>query len=406
MEYGSWWRPETDNSCDSMFRMLLTTKFWARSLFFLPILAGLLAGCGKLKLNPYSLDTRVVPLNFNTPISFDDFIYDPHLRRVIIPAGETGQIVLIDPKDMNIQLISGFSQQVDPANPVVGATAVAVTGGFLYGVDQATNTIKTIVLSTNKLVGSTPLKASGDYIRYVSATGELWVTEKGLNQIEIFSISEDSPPSLQSTGIIPIPNGPDGLIIDDARGLAFTNRPNQSLTDVIQVMTHTVIGQWGNGCSSAKGMAVDENDGYLFVACNEGKLVVMDINNDGYQITSQNYGGDLDFVAYNPKLHHVYLPSSASGILAIFQLQSSLITPQSLQKNSLGKTPVFTSTTNPGSSPTPAVKTSLLLLGTADTAIKSKCVTADDFNNIWVCDPNNGQIFFIHDTFPDHDPTP
>ena len=174
--------------------------------------------------------------------------------------------------------------------------------------------IKTIDLSTNNVVGSIPLQAAPGYIRYVSATSELWVTEKDLNQIEIFSVSEDNPPTLQSTGNISVPNGPEALIIDDQRGLAFTNRPNQSLTDVIQVMTHTVIAHWGNGCSSARGMAVDENEGYLFVACEEGKLVVMDINNDGYQITSQNYGGELDFVAYNPNLHHVYLPSSASGI--------------------------------------------------------------------------------------------
>ena len=386
--------------------MLLTTKNWARSLIIILILTGLLSGCGSLKLNPYSLDTKVVPLHFNIPISFDDFIYDSHLRRVIIPAGETGKVALIDPKNMNVQLISGFSQQVDPANPIVGTSAVAVAGGFLFGLDQETKTIKTIDLSANNVVGSIPLKAAADCIRYISATGELWVTEKDLNQIEIFSVSEDNPPTLQSTGNISVPNGPEGLIIDDARGLAFTNRPNQSLTDVIQVMTHTVIGQWGNGCSSAKGMAVDENEGYLFVACNEGKLVVMDINNDGYQITSQNYGGELDFVAYNPKLHHVYLPSSASGIVAIFQLQTLLITPQPINTNSPGTTPTVSPTVNPGVTPTPDFKISLLLLGTADTAIKSKCVTADDFNNIWVCDPNNGQVFVIHDTFPDNGPIP
>jgi DNA-binding beta-propeller fold protein YncE len=278
-------------------------------------------------------------------------------------------------------LISGFSQQVDPADPVVGATAVAAAGGFLFGLDQQTKTIKTVDLGTNTVVGSTPLKAAAETIRYVSATGELWVTEKDLNQIEIFSVSTDNPPALQSTGNIPVPNGPEALIVDDSRGLAFTNRSKQSLTDVIQVMTHKVIAQWGNGCSSARGMAVDKDEGYLFVACGEGKLVVMDINNDGYQITSQNYGGELDSVAYNPELHHVYLPSSASGIVAIFQLQTS-------------------------AAPAPDFKASLLLLGTADTAIQSKCVTADDFNNIWVCDPNHGQVFVIHDTFPDNGSIP
>jgi hypothetical protein len=132
-------------------------------------------------------------------------------------------------------------------------------------------------------------------------------------------------------------------------------------------------------------MAVDENEGYLFVACGEGKIVVMDINKDGDQITSQNYGGNLDFVAYNPKLHHIYLPSSVSGILAIFQLQT------------LPATPIAP----PAAPPTSDFKTSLLLIGTADTATNANCVTADNDNNIWVCNPNNGQVFVIHDTFPD-----
>ncbi len=227
----------------------------------------------------------------------------------------------------------------------------------------------------------------------------MWVTEKGLHQIEIFSVSTDGSPEPESTGTISVPNGPEALIIDDQRGLAFTNRPDQSLTDVIQVMTHSVIAQWGSWCSSAKGMAVDENEGYLFVACEEGKLVMMDINNDGYQITSQNYGGELDFVAYNPNLHHVYLPSSASGVVAIFQLQKLPVNPGPTDA------PVITPQVNPaaasGAAQSPDFKTSLLLLGTADTDINAKCVTTDQNNNIWVCDPNNGQVFIIHDEFPD-----
>jgi DNA-binding beta-propeller fold protein YncE len=385
MGSGSWWRPEMA----------------ARSLVIILVLAGMLAGCASLKLNPYSLETRVVQLPFNMPVSFDDFIYDSHLHRVIIPAGKTGQVALIDPTNFQVQLIPGFSQKVDSADPVVGTSAVAVAGGFLFGLDQATHTIKTIDLGTDNVVGSIPLQAAPEYIRYISATGELWVTEKKINQIEVFSVSEDNPPTLQSTGKISVPNGPESLIIDDARGLAFTNRPNQSLTDVIQVMTHSVIAQWGNGCSSARGMAIDENEGYLFVACEEGKLVVMDINNDGYQITSQNYGGELKFVAYNPKLHHVYLPSSASGLVAIFQLQTLSVTPEPTDTQLPGKTPPVSPTTTPGVMPAPEIKTSLLLSGTADTDVKAKCVTTDEYDNIWVCDPNNGQVFVIHDAFPD-----
>ncbi len=341
---------------------------WAGSAFLFLVLAGLLTACSGLKLNPSNLTTQIAPLPFKSPVSFDDLTYDSQLRRVIIPAAETGQVALIDPANLQVQLISGFSQQVDSARPTIGASSAVVVGGFLYGLDQETKSIKTIRLSTGSVISSTYVQAAPDYIRFVSATNELWVTEKGLHQIEIFSVSEDDPPLLKSTGVISIPNGPEGLAIDDLRGLAFTNRPDQSLTDVIQVMTHSVIAQWGSGCSSARGMAVDENDGYLFIACEEGKLVEMDINNDGFQVASQNFGGNLDAVAYNPRLHHVYLPSSVSGVVAIFQLQQ---------------------------------KTSLRLLGTADTDINARCVAADDANNIWVCDPNNGQIFIIQDEFPD-----
>ena len=374
---------------------------WARSAIIILALIGPLTACSSLKLNPYNLTSRIAPLPFNIPISFDDIVYDAHLRRVIIPAGETGQVALIDPTNLQVQLLSGFSRQVDPANPVIGASAVAVAGNFLYGLDQESKSIKTIELSSGNLVASTPLQAAAEYIRFISATNELWVTEKELNQIEIFSISGDDPPVPISTGVISVPNGPEALIIDDQRGLAFTNRPNQSLTDVIQVMTHRVIAQWGNGCASAKGMAIDEKDGYLFVACEEGKLVLMDINNDGYQITSQNYGGELDSVVYNPNLHHVYLPSSASGVVAIFQLQRLLVTPEPIHTNASGATPVVSLTAIQGLTPTPDLKTSIFLLGTADTNLKAKCVTTDETNGIWVCDPQNGHIFVIHDTFPD-----
>jgi hypothetical protein len=368
-------------------------SIWARCAINLLVLIGLLPACSSLKLNPNNLNTQIAPLPFKIPISFNDFTYDSQLRRVIIPAGETGQVALIDPTNMQVQLISGFSRQIDSANPMIGASSVAVAGGFLYGLDQETMSIKTIRLSTGELIASTHLQAAADYIRFVSATNELWVTEKGLQQIEIFSVSGGDPPVPESSGTISVPNGPDALIIDDQRGLAFTNRPNQSLTDVIQVMTHTVIAQWGNGCSSARGMAIDENEGYLFVACQEGKLVLMDINNDGYQMTSQNFGGGLDFVAYNPNLHHVYLPSSASGLVAMFQLQKLLVNPETID---MPGTPRVSPT-----AASPDFKISLLLLGTADTDINAKCVTTDENNNIWVCDPKNGQVFIIHDEFSD-----
>ena len=367
------------------------------------VLAAMSSGCTGLKLNPRNLDTRTVPLpkEFDIPISYDDFIYDAELNRVIAPAGETGEVALIDPKTMNVRLLGGFSRQTDAATPIIGTSSVAIARGFLFGLDQYTQSIKTVDLRTGKVVASTPIQGAPDYIRYVSASRELWVTEKALEQIEVFSMSDDTPPKLTASDPISIPNGPEALIIDDASGLAFTNRPKQALTDVIQVMTHHVIDHWGNGCSQARGMAVDDAAGLLFVACREGKVVVMDIHNHGFQVANQNYGAKLDFVAYNPHLHHVYLPSNASGIVAIFQLQVVLTTA-----TPAGPNPASTGTPSAPSLPSatslgPTTNFSLAWLGSADTAIGSKCVTTDNDDNIWVCDPNGGRILAIHDTLPD-----
>src|SRR5512146_2340867 len=106
---------------------------WARNAILVLVLAGILTACSGLKLNPYNLTTRIAPLPFNVPISFDDFTYDSQIHRVIIPAGETGQVALVDPANMQVQLISGFSRQGDSANPIIGSTSAVVVGGVLYG---------------------------------------------------------------------------------------------------------------------------------------------------------------------------------------------------------------------------------------------------------------------------------
>src|SRR5512146_3156697 len=137
---------------------------FAGNVVLILVLAGLLTACSGLKLNPFNLTTQIAPLPFKGPVSFDDLTYDSQLRRVIIPAAETGQVALIDPANLQVQLISGFSQQVDVARPTIGASSAVVVGGFLYGLDQEPMSIKTIWLSTGSIISSTHVQAAPDYI--------------------------------------------------------------------------------------------------------------------------------------------------------------------------------------------------------------------------------------------------
>ena len=368
----------------------------------LATLIWLLAGCGvRFNLNPTSLETQIykLPVSAKT-ISFDDFTYDPQVRRVIIPARETGDLALIDPITMKTLLIPGFSQQSSPDNPMIGATSATAVNGLIFVLDKSGLKIHIVDPQAGKIVGSAPVLVAPDLIRYVPITRELWVTEKASEQIEIFKLSPADRPSLQSTGVLSVTNGPEALLIDNTRGVAYTNQPMMGLTAVIDLATHRIISEWGNGCSKARSMALDEEHGYLFVACNEGKLVMIDVIHGGLQITSQTYGGGLDFVAYNPRLGHIYLPSGKSAVLAIFAVSQSTSTPAPTNTSLPGATPTISPRETPGPTPTPNIKIALVRLGTADTALNAKCVISDDFNNVWLCDPDHGQLLLVHDTFP------
>ena len=366
-------------------------RFWVKVF----LSAAILAGCS-FRLNPSSLPTRVIELPFEqTNLSFDELSYDAGLDRVIIPAAETGTLALINPTTEEIQLIQGFSKQITSTDRIVGTTSAISVQKIIYALDRAARKIYIIDPGTRKIINAADLEAEPEYLRFVSATNEIWVTEPALEQIEVFRLKSGSPPSLEKTQVIPVANGPEALLIDQSRGLAYTNQPEVGTTVVIQVMTHNIIDTWGNGCSKARGLALDPDRGLLFVVCNEGKLVLMDTNQDGLQITSQNYGGDLNFVVYNPTLSHVYLPSAASAVVAIFAVVDA-------------PSPTSATPANPGAAggeetrltPVPTPGVSLVRLGTADTALNASCITVDNQNNLWICDPENAQMIIIHDSFP------
>jgi hypothetical protein len=77
-------------------------------------------------------------------------------------------------------------------------------------------------------------------------------------------------------------------------------------------------------------------------------------------------GAGVDIIAYNQKLAHVYLPGADSGTLAIV-----------------------------GVSVSGAPK----LLKTTDTVKGAHCVTADDRDQMYVCDPRQGKILVFKDNF-------
>ncbi len=297
-------------------------------------------------------------------IGFDDLNYDPALGQVLVPAGRTGNLDLIDPKTQKVKAISGFTAQSKSVfGHSQGTTSADAANKFLVATDRNVRMVDVVDPSKASIVASASLGGNPDYVRYVSLTNELWVTEPDSEQIEVLALNNQTP---AHKAFIAVPGGPESLVIDIKRHHAYTHLWSNE-TVAINVDTHTVIAHWTNGCHDSRGIALDEARGFLFVGCEDGQAVVLDMNNNGKQLSTLKQGSGVDVISYNAKLAHLYVPGAASRTMAILGVSAT------------GE---------------------LSLLGTAATAADAHCVVADDQGNAWVCNPDHGQILLFKDPFP------
>jgi hypothetical protein len=298
-------------------------------------------------------------------IGFDDLRYSSSLHRVLAPAGRAGTLALVDPDSLAVSTVSGFSTtgSYDGTHDF-GATSVDEGGGLLFVTDRTSQTLDVVDPAAGAIVSSVGLGASPDYVRYVAATGEVWVTEPSASQIEIFAVSS-APPSARSVATIPVANGPESLVVDQHAGRAYTHRW-QSSTVVLDVRTRTAEAEWPNGCAASRGLAVDEARGFFFAGCSEGTVSVLDAAGEGSVLSTMARGAGYDVIGYSPSLGHLYLAGTACKCLVILGVSAS---------------------------------GSLSFLGRLDATSSAHCATADDRGHAWVCDPDGGRLLRIDDPY-------
>jgi len=297
-------------------------------------------------------------------IGFDDLSFSPELHRLIVPAGRTGEMILIDPISRKLDEIDGFSAQASyPGGNGQGVTSADVGRGAIFATDRDEETLDLVDPHSRSILAKTKLAAAPEYVRYVASTNEVWVTEPPASQIEIFSLPEHGLPEPNSAGTIHIPGGgPISLVIDDRRGRAYTSGlVNETMA--IDLRKRAIAAQWRNGCHWSRGLALDRERGFLMVGCEEGKLESLAVDN-GKRLGEAAAGDGVDTIAYAPRLHHAYLPAAKTATMAVIDIAAD------------GK-------------PT--------MLATVPTASDGHCVTADDLGNVYVCNPRAGQLMLFHD---------
>ena len=297
-------------------------------------------------------------------IGFDDMGFAPSIRKVLVPAGRSGNLDLIDPDTSQITAIGGFSRHSSfGGGHSQGVTSADEGRELLLATDRDAKRLDVVDPTSRSVVASTPLASGPDYVRYVSTTGEVWVTEPGTSQIEVFSLPAKGTPKPIHLTFISIPGGPESLIIDNTRGRAYTHLWTGT-TLAINLKTHEVLSRWKNGCRSSRGIAMDNARGFLLVGCQEGKLSVLDLRN-GTLLGQASSGDGVDIISYNPRLAHAYLPGEASGTMAIIGISE---------------------------------KGAATVLATVKTAEGAHCVASDDRGNAYICDPHAGRLLIVKDS--------
>ncbi|HKV97246.1 MAG TPA: hypothetical protein VJR90_07165 [Gammaproteobacteria bacterium] len=297
-------------------------------------------------------------------IGFDDIGYAAALNRITVPAGATGNLVLIDPATDALTVIPGVS--APPANSKErreGTSSAMYAEGFLFASDHDPAEVVAINPHSKAIVGRTALESGPDYVRYVARTHEIWVTEPEKEQIQVFKLSVSSKPILTQEAVIHIAGGPESLEIDDARNRVYSNLWKDKTVEM-ELTTHKVLAEWPNTCKGSRGLALDEERDHLFVACTEGKVAVLSPGEHGKVLASAPAGAGIDIISYNPALHHLYVPGARAATLTIFDV-----------------------------SPAGALEA----LAVYKTAEHAHCVTDDNHGHVFVCDPRGGDILKIDD---------
>jgi len=236
-------------------------------------------------------------------IGFDNIVYAPAMKQVIVPAAQTGRVYLIDPPTRSHESCAVWQ----------GRTTSADAGdGYVFAVDRSHSAVNVIDSKLHKVVASATLQMEPDIVRYVPAAHEVWVTEEDpqKGQVEILTCSDSGKARLSRAAVVKVAGGggPESLAVDSVRSRIYTNREDQKATVAIDIASRQILAEWKNGTggsSSSSGLALNETQAWLFVGSGAGGVAVLDVVHDGRILGTLKVGKGTDLIGYNPILRHV-----------------------------------------------------------------------------------------------------
>ena len=153
----------------------------------------------------------------------------------------------------------------------------------------------------------------------MAPTKEVWVTAPRDNSVRIL----DSQ-SLKQKEKLTFEGRPEGYAVDAKRGRFYMNYEDKDLTTAIDLKTHKTVAKWKASCGEdgPHGLSLDEDPGFLFVACST-RAEVLDVGHNGEMLSSINTGDDVDDLQYSRATHMLYVGDPKTGRLTVARVDAA-----------------------------------------------------------------------------------
>ncbi len=261
------------------------------------------------------LTTTSIPLPGGPPVGMDYLAYDSANHRVWVPAGNTGNVDVIDIESGKVTPLSGFATipAPRPGRPNMGPSSATIGDGVVWIGNRGDNNLCGFDARTLEKRACVRLTSMPDGLAYVAPSRELWATTPRDETITIVDVKSKTP---GTPATIKLDGAPEGYAIDVNKGVFYTNLEDKNKTLAIDVKTRKVISTWPSGCGQEgpRGLAVDAKRHLLIVACTDG-AVTLDLAHDGKVLGRLQTGGGVDNIDYSPERKLLYVASREDGML-------------------------------------------------------------------------------------------
>lgn len=270
----------------------------------------------------YTTRTLALPDHGKGNITMDYIAYDSKTRSVWVPAINIGSVYVVNTKDGTVREISGFATsevEFRGRKRAQGPSGVSIGDGVVYIGDRADSSVCAIDESRleRKMCGH--IDSTPDGVVYVAPTKEVWVTAPRDNSVRILDAQ-----TLAQKEKLTFEGRPEGYAVDAKRGRLYMNYEDKDLTTAIDLKTRKTVAKWPSSCGEdgPHGISVDQNTGFLFVACST-RAEVLDAGHSGKQLSSIDTGDGVDDLNYSPTTHTLYVGAAKDAKLTIARVDSA-----------------------------------------------------------------------------------